>query len=142
MHGEDIMAYFEWGPRYEIGVEVVDYQHRRLVQLINDLHDTLHKRNFKEGLMEVIFEELQQYARYHFSVEEKLMEKVSYVNFSDHRLQHGAFVKRLEELKKTAQHESVVNEQLLQFLKDWLQNHILKEDMNIANYICHREGMV
>lgn len=137
------MTYFQWSPEYEVGMDVIDYQHRRLVQLINDLHEYSQKQSFKEGLIEVIFQELAQYARYHFSVEEQLMEKVDYINFGDHQRQHENFVKRLEEMwQEHNTHESDPGDRLLEFLKNWLRQHILKEDLAIAQHVTNREGMV
>lgn len=136
------MAYFEWLDQYEMGIEVIDYQHKRLVQLINDLHETNQDKTFKEGLLEVILDELVKYTEYHFSKEEQLMEKVSYVNMKEHKVQHGNFVKKIQELRSNHSHKTDITDDLFKFLKTWLQHHILEEDQGIANYITSREGLV
>jgi hemerythrin-like metal-binding protein len=125
-----------------MGVEVIDYQHKRLVQLINDLYETNQDRTFKEGLMEIILDELSRYTIYHFAKEEELMEKVSYINIRDHKVQHANFVKRLEAFRMQYNHKDDIKAELFEFLKTWLQNHILVEDQQIANHMSHCEGLV
>ncbi|MCB1053002.1 MAG: hemerythrin, partial [Acidobacteria bacterium] len=67
------MAYIKWGPDLEIGHSTIDYQHRTLVNRLNDLYDIKQSGKGGEVLLQVVLDELVQYAQYHFATEEKLM---------------------------------------------------------------------
>lgn len=137
------MSYIEWNKKYELGIEIIDYQHKKLVSLINDLHDTNEKKEFKEDLLGVILDELAQYTVYHFSTEEQMMQKVNYVNYDSHHKLHANFVKKLEDFKERFSNKKEnISESLFVFLKQWLIDHIEREDKEISYHITTGGGLV
>lgn len=112
----------------------MDAQHQRLVALINDLHGGMKKRQSKDELGR-IFGGLLDYTRTHFTAEEVLLQRAGYPGLATQKRSHDAFVKKVEDLR--ARHMSgalFVSSETMTFLKDWLQNHILKED---RAYVAH-----
>ncbi|MCB9063070.1 MAG: hemerythrin family protein [Halobacteriovoraceae bacterium] len=136
------MPYVEWNDELVTGSQVIDYQHKRLVGLINDLYEIQEKDDFKEELIEVVINELKYYAKFHFSTEEKILNQINHIDIDKHKLKHRSFEKTLDFfLQKRKQHESIQTE-LFEFLKDWLVNHIKVEDKKAIETLTNGIGLV
>jgi hemerythrin-like metal-binding protein len=123
------MAFIDWTSELETGIEKIDTQHKKLVSLINELHEAMHKGKGKEAVGHVL-EELKQYTKYHFGTEEKAFEKYSYPQAREHKKEHDALIQQLDELvAKQANGDMLISIEVLNFLTTWLKGHILKEDM-------------
>lgn len=127
------MSYFKWTKELETGSQVIDYQHKRLVGLINDLHEIQEKEDFKEELIEAVIDELKHYASFHFSTEEKLFEKIEHENIEEHKLKHRSFEKKLDSLLNERDKYDELDKELFMFLKKWLENHIMIEDKKMID---------
>ena len=93
------MAVIAWGPMLETGHAVIDGQHRRLVDLVNELHDAMRARATADVIGGVI-KELTRYTEYHFSTEEKLMASYGYSATTEHVAEHQAFVEKVGEFAR------------------------------------------
>lgn len=126
------MALIEWSPELEVGVPVVDEQHRGLVVLINRLHEiNVGERPLAE--MDGIFTELVAYTKTHFSTEEALMRRYGFARSAEHQAEHRKFVKVLSEFRaKYEGGQSAVSVVVLNFLRGWLGNHILESDKQLV----------
>ncbi|GAB6086170.1 bacteriohemerythrin [Alkaliphilus crotonatoxidans] len=139
-----------WEKIYETGMNVIDDQHQYLVKLINDLNDQvvtqLEFDNY-DKIMEILTE-LRQYAQEHFNHEEQLMknhmeslkdEELArfWSYFKNHRAQHSAFVAKVQQLfdKDVDERQAEISIELINFLVEWLKNHILKIDMQLPGYL-------
>jgi hemerythrin len=91
--------------------------------------------NDKEKMND-IFDHLTDYTKKHFSTEEIVLRRYKYAEFDQHKQEHDKFIDRLEELKTDFASEKVtVSLEVLNFLKNWLLNHILISDKKYAAYI-------
>jgi len=125
---------FVWGPLYETGLPLMDTQHRMLVDLINQLGRYRVEGADEAALINCCWS-LRQYAFYHFSCEEQLLEAspLSEDHKASHLRRHGEFAQAIEGL--SAQVRADVGQgadALLGFLVRWLALHILTEDMALA----------
>ncbi len=126
------MALIEWQPRFTVGVPDLDKQHKKLIALINDLHDAMLSGK-GSAAQQGILAELIQYTRTHFEVEEAFMRSVQFPGFGDHRLNHEKLTRDVLVFQKNLQAGNVIlSIDLMTFLRDWLQNHILVEDSQYA----------
>jgi hemerythrin-like metal-binding protein len=127
-----------WKPEYSVGVKEIDLQHRRLVQMIRVLQESI-RDNFDSPAVGRTLRELVQYTRTHFRDEEALMEKIGYADLNRHREAHrklvGEIVTILEGLKAGQTYTGV---DLIAFLRHWLVDHILAEDTRIATALRQR----
>ena len=129
------MTFVEWRDEYNIGVATVDKQHQSLVELINELHDSLERGDDREEIGSV-FRALVDYTIYHFAEEEKLMTNGNMPNLDDHRARHRQFTDRLSDLLvQWGMGEPVDTTDLLEYLKSWLVRHILVDDMAIGDHL-------
>lgn len=118
------MKLIEWTEKYELGIKEIDNQHKGLVILINELFELMSQGKAKNHL-EDIFNHLTDYTKKHFFAEEKLMIKYAYTGYDEHKAEHKIFIEKLGELKTDfANGKTTISLEILNFLKDWLLNHI------------------
>ena len=112
----------EWNESYNIGIDVIDNQHRQILDYINALEQV--KSTGDRDRIKEVLEDLIDYTQSHFSFEENLLEQVSYQYLPSHRGIHELFVKRLNDYRlKFEKGESIEND-LYRLLSKWLINHI------------------
>jgi len=110
----------------------IDHDHRILIDLINQLHSALESGQDKDVCGKII-SELINYAVTHFSMEERLMEIHRYSNVAAHKAQHAMFLKEMLDFKAEFELEwGRVAPMLHKFLGNWLVQHILHFDLELA----------
>jgi hemerythrin len=114
----------QWGPRYEVGIEVIDGQHRHLLELINRLQDALGAGSELELLVESL-RDLVRYTEHHFATEERLMDEVG-ASAERHRGEHQRLLEGL--MRFTVKLDSASVSESSHFLQDWLFRHIDEVD--------------
>ncbi|NIB41003.1 diguanylate cyclase [Pseudomaricurvus alkylphenolicus] len=130
----DYFEVFPWSSKFETGIDIIDKQHQRLVQLLNQLANAIVHDDVLEHRR--IFDELTAYAEYHFETEEAIWKK----NLADdewtqrHCQEHRKFLPDAMKLKTSAsEHPSREElEQILKYLMRWLATHIVDGDMRMA----------
>ncbi|MEZ5589239.1 MAG: bacteriohemerythrin [Gammaproteobacteria bacterium] len=128
------MAFMEWTEELSVKIPSIDRQHRTLIGYINKLDDAL-GRGHAEQLIEMILNGLVRYTTAHFMYEEMLFSLHHYPETDGHKIAHGKLYKKVDEFKQRfAQGDPTVGPELLDFLKSWLQKHILKEDMAYSGF--------
>ncbi|HQD27341.1 bacteriohemerythrin [Methanoculleus thermophilus] len=128
------MAFMKWTDDLSVGVREIDDQHQKLVSLINDLHDAMRDKRGKDVLGKVLTD-LAAYTEYHFSTEEKYMQKFGYAEFDAHRSEHQAFVAKVGEFKKGFDEGKLgLSIQVMSFLRDWVANHIKGSDKRYTDF--------
>ncbi len=130
------MARIEWSRDYELGIEVIDGQHRRIVDYINQLADA-EERHDQEAMARIIHH-LVDYTQSHFAFEEALLEEVDYATLVPHQRTHGRFIQRIEGLRDRFEAGEDVAAELGELLKTWLIGHIRSEDARYAPAVKER----
>jgi hemerythrin len=122
------MAFIDWVPDYSVGVGKFDDQHRKLVALINELHEGMRAKKGKE-VVDKVLDGLVDYTKTHFKAEEDAFRANGYPQADVHVKQHADLLKQVGELH--AKHHAgalFVTVETLEFLSSWLKNHIQKAD--------------
>jgi len=123
------MALIDWTDDFKTGIDSMDSQHRQLVEIINKFDDAT-RRGKGSSIMNEILSDLIGYTAEHFAAEEKLMESAGYSRLKQHQSQHRQLLKKVERLRfEFDQQGRRITVEVRSFLKFWLTNHILKEDM-------------
>jgi two-component system, NtrC family, sensor kinase len=132
------MQAFVWDQRFVTGIDIVDQQHHRLVDIINRLGEAmLAGDKMSEGQMQILFIELSGYAREHFSDEEQLMREAGLDprHIDAHTSHHHQFVEQLASMWRARTAMKNPAETVLGFLSAWLAFHILGEDQSMARQL-------
>jgi diguanylate cyclase (GGDEF)-like protein/hemerythrin-like metal-binding protein len=122
-------------PSYDSGIVDIDFQHRRIVELMNHLNNAI-KANESPDVIARTLDELIYYVEYHFSEEEALMSKHDYPEYLAHKASHAGLIADIEQNKtqlETPEREIVV----LQTLKGWLISHVEFSDKVLGEYLRH-----
>lgn len=129
--------YITWSDQLSVGIKSVDEDHQKLISLMNNLQTAIHYPT-GESFERQALNELVAYTKYHFQREEEMMEKNSYPDFALHKAEHEAMVSRIGEFlaayEDSRTREKAV-EQIAEFLKGWLINHIMGSDQRYGPYL-------
>jgi len=126
------MALLLWGPMLEVGVKEIDTQHRKLVDLANELSDAQIAGKAKDVLGKILTE-LVRYTVTHFATEERLMDQHKYPATADHKQLHKDLVKTVSDFKaKFDKGDAALSQDIMHFLRDWLTKHIMNIDKALA----------
>jgi hemerythrin len=129
------VSLLNWSDSYSVNVRELDTQHKKLIELINELHDGMKLGKGKEASGKVL-NELVTYTGFHFKSEEKLFEKYGFPETIKHKRQHDDLVEQVMTFKKSFDEgHGVVTVDLMVFLKNWLTNHILNTDKNYSQFL-------
>ena len=129
------MPFAEWSKEFSVGVAEIDDDHRRLLELLNELHDAVERGDGQDVLGKVL-DGLTLYVSYHFAHEEALFLRTNYPGSERHRRQHRALTITVREIHDDFQSgaSDVLPQQVLEFLKNWLYEHILGSDRAFGVY--------
>jgi len=130
------MPYFNWTPEMAIGLARIDDDHKVLVAIMNRLFDNL-ETDQDDETMEQSFKALVRYTEIHFGREEAVLSVVNYPDLSSHRDDHNLFIKDINQMQKEFGDSTSRKEKtkLLDYLKNWLTNHIMIDDMAYKSFI-------
>ena len=127
------MTVMRWTEKMSVGVPELDADHKELIKVINQLEENSGAAARGTAIRQCLFA-LLRYAEYHFAREEKVLAACHYPGVRKQKLEHRDFVARMNQMHHRFDDNpddaaAVVNDELLGFLRDWLNHHILIEDM-------------
>jgi len=118
----------EWDKKYSVDIMEIDNQHKRMFATINELIGAIDDNTLKENLDGVI-NQLYQYKKYHFAVEEKYFKEFNYEETDEHIAEHKMFGERIDAIRKEFAGDSLkLAFELVDYLEDWLIEHIMTVD--------------
>lgn len=132
------MALMTWNDNdFSVNIKVLDTHHKKLFDLINALHDAMKQSKVRDVLAQ-IFSELIDYTVYHFRAEEELFQKYVYPEYTQHKKEHDDLTRQALELKAACDKDqmmAVLTMETMEFLKDWLKNHICGTDKKYTKFL-------
>lgn len=118
-----------------VGIEEVDDDHRKLVNLFNLLNQAVAKEESTEYIA-ALLDELISCTVWHFKHEERLMLKHGYDGLAEHRAEHNELIETAQALQtKFQQQGQTITADDIAFLENWLTGHILGADMDLGAYL-------
>lgn len=129
------MQTIKWGESLSVGVEEIDDDHRRLVDLFNMLSQAVAKQESPQ-YVDALFEELVSFTESHFRHEERLMVRHDYDALDDHKDEHLDLIDLIRDLQRRfheARHHLTTEN--IDYLKTWLTAHIAGQDMRLGNFL-------
>lgn len=127
------MALLIWQEDLNTGIDIIDMQHQRIVEMINRLHVT--QKSMERLAIADVIDELVDYTLSHFAFEEELMEEAGYPFCAAHKRVHEVFTKRVSEYRMRFEAGEDVTDELKSMLSRWLFNHIRSDDKAYAESV-------
>lgn len=131
-------TYIEWEDSYSVGLNSIDLQHKKLINLINQLQTAVDYSTGEEFEREALNDVLD-YTKTHFTHEEGLLEQHGYPELEPHKAEHLRMIKYIEVTiaKYEKDPDSSINN-ALDFLKQWLINHINGTDKQYSSFMLEK----
>ena len=127
-----------WSDKLSVGVDSIDAQHKVLVGMINELNRAMRDKQSQSAMLKIV-QGLGEYVVSHFGYEEKLFAKHGYPEAEGHVEIHRQFIAKVQEFQNAlASGKATVSIDVLQFLKDWLVEHIMGTDKQYSQFLVAR----
>lgn len=134
------MQLLTWNDVLSVNIEEIDVQHKRLVDLINELYRAMKEGKSREIIGNII-QELISYTKIHFGTEEKYMHKFEFSEFPAHKWKHEEFISKVADFEsKFNAGKLSVSMEVMIYLTDWLVLHIQGMDKEYSNCF-HQHGL-
>ena len=120
----------KWILEYNTGIDVIDDQHKRILDYINEIDDVSVKTD--RARIRQILDNIIDYTQSHFTFEESLQEEAGYKYRVPHKRVHDLFIKKIENYRDRFEEGHSIESELNDVLAKWLINHIQHDD---ADYV-------
>jgi hemerythrin len=129
------MAYLDWKDEFSVGVAEMDSQHKRWIEIINELHDAM-KSGQTVKAMSSVLKKMTDYIVVHFKTEEALLEKNNYPGLDKHRIIHEKYALEIHSfVDQFSKGKILMSLDVMDSLKNWLTNHIKMSDKEYGKFI-------
>ena len=136
------MAFLEWTENLSINFRLLDADHKRLIELINKLHDASLVPNNNTAAQNAMAQ-LVDFTKTHFIHEETLMRKTAYPQFIPHKIEHDRLMKQIEDFRKRyAAGQVGLSQDTVVFLRTWLCDHIMKVDHYLGEWLAKHAALI
>ena len=133
------MKKLEWTDAIAIGVKEIDDEHRSLIDYVNTTIEAIAKNKSHSTIMSAI-QNLRKYTVFHFSNEERFMEKHQYKEYAQHCREHENLKKKVKDFQhRLYQDEKIDLDEVRTFFRHWLIEHIIHSDMKLKPCV-HSQG--
>jgi hemerythrin len=133
------MPRIEWNDSFLVGVELIDEQHKMLIERTNTLTEAIEKTRGLEKILQTLGFMID-YTEFHFSAEEEIMDKYAYPRMEKHQKLHEDFIIRLNQMVEEFEAEgatTALSQSICAFLNSWLINHIKEVDTELGKFLMH-----
>lgn len=133
------MSFFEWKDEYSVKIAPIDRQHRKIIELMDELFESIRDGRGDLVIGEILGD-LERYTDYHFGLEAGLFTKYGYSKSKEHLAEHSFFVEKIQTLKSELSSDAEgASIETLDFLKGWFRNHMLKIDSDYSSFFDSRK---
>lgn len=122
-----------WTPDLNTGIDVIDGQHQRIVDYINQLGQAINAQD--KHVIGSVLDELVDYTVSHFTFEESLLDEANYRMAVPHKAVHEMFIKRVARYQERHASGEDVGRSVYGMLGTWLIHHIKRDDRAYVPYV-------
>jgi hemerythrin-like metal-binding protein len=123
------MPRLEWKEEYGTGIDSVDYEHRQIIETINQTCEALAQTQSTESVLDCLGLLYQRICA-HFALEENLMRKAGYHMYSVHKAEHDRLLERIRDMMDAFENGAcdTCGKTLEECLLNWFEQHFHAED--------------
>lgn len=126
--------FFEWRNELDIGVEAMNNEHKKLIELMNVIFEKAQANKPRDEVRDAIAT-LENAAREHFAEEERYLESIGYPGLKQHKEIHKKLLERFAvHVREFNQSEGPLSRQFFDFMKLWLSSHIMGIDKHYGEF--------
>jgi hemerythrin-like metal-binding protein len=134
------MELFSWNEKYSLEHPQIDKEHQALFAMAGQLHQAMLSGSGTAVLKDLLAR-LINYTRVHFAHEEALMRHYQYRGMDAHAAEHRKLTEQVLDLQhKYEEGKLAITLETMQFLRGWLDHHILRSDQLVAQHIRAQES--
>lgn len=126
------MHIYEWKSQYDVGLELIDEEHKNLIKCINKL---IIAQNLDQYIILKLADEVIAYAEFHFLCEENLMYLTQYPELEPHIEIHKKLIKELKDHRRGLSQSVYTLQDFVTFLVRWFIDHTQSEDPKVAKHV-------
>lgn len=126
-----------WDEKYNIGIDVIDQQHKMWIDKLNEMASAVEKNLGTQKVAQTL-QFLIEYTQFHFDAEEKYMKETNFPGLQEQLEEHEKFKKTLADLELEFKEDGasyVLSDSIENLLAGWLVNHITSKDIKFAEYL-------
>ena len=131
------MDKIQWSDSLSVGVELIDKQHKMLIQRLNDMTSAIEESKGPNEIARTL-DFLIEYTDFHFSTEEKHMKTNEYPSLEEHMTKHAEFKTTLANLERDFKEDGatpMLADAIDTFLVNWLVKHISEVDVTFGAFL-------
>ena len=129
------MPQIEWSGSFNTNVKSIDSQHKKLIQIMNELGKAMSSGYGREAIGETIAA-LFDYTKYHFEMEEKKMDEYNYPDAPGHKKAHYDFIGKIGQLEEKVKSGGfAITIETMHFISRWIQDHIMVKDKEFGRFL-------
>lgn len=129
------MALIEWRDEFSVGVPDVDYEHQKLIALINDLHGAMSSDSGDVTVMDFLGE-IYAHVSAHFALEEKIMRERNYDHYAEHKAEHEALLDKLRDIMDDYEENAYFSdEEFANAVEEWFTKHFSTRDARLHKHL-------
>ncbi|MCD4832324.1 MAG: bacteriohemerythrin [Bacteroidales bacterium] len=126
---------YQWKDEYTVNITVIDKQHQKFLNIINELKLIINSNSCEEKVSEIFFQ-LAYLIDHYFIKEEIYFNDLKYPNLEQHKAAHNQFVERIIQFQKDVENNTPnLCLEIYQYLENWFDEHILKYDKEAVEYL-------
>lgn len=122
-----------WSEEHLVGVDIIDTEHRALIDLFNSILVVSKSNNYPE--LAILLEQLGNFTASHFENEEALMAQFDYAHAAQHRIDHQKLLAEFGHQVDDWRNRHISAELLCRFMYRWLLRHVIASDMALGEAI-------
>jgi len=128
------MPIVSWSDHFKTGIDIIDAQHKDLLDSLNELSDAAREsqsgRIWSEKLASIALRSIK-----HFQTEEILMKEIGYPTRCDHLNQHCDLILQVRSIQYKQSKGQPLDADVAQFLVNWFEHHIVEADMDYVEFM-------
>ncbi len=129
------MTFMKWDEQYAVHIRLMDDQHKRLFDMIDQFYLALHQKETQRAMSELL-KGLTDYSLYHFHAEERMMSLNNFPLYAAHKNAHEKFIITIHEFRERFDNgKLLIPIEVAQFIKQWLSTHILMTDKHLGKFL-------
>ncbi len=122
------MPFLNWKSEYQTGINPIDFEHRKLVELINEIHEHISQQDEKCDVEDCLGQ-IHATISAHFALEEKVMLEMEFEHYEQHKAEHEVLLDWVVEIIEDFEDEDGISGEMLEAqLRKWFIDHVQDSD--------------